>query len=41
MAALTKKVGEIPLSLQGIAARDAEMMQEPISGPGAESTTVE
>ena len=38
MAALTKKVGEIPLTTASIGARDLEMHQEPIPGPTAEST---
>ena len=40
MAALTKKVGEIPLTTLSIGARDTEMAKEPIPGPMADSDTV-
>ena len=41
MAALTKKVGEIPLQTTVIGAREVEMVEEPIPGPIGETTTVE
>ena len=39
LAALSKKAGEIPLSLLNIGARDAQMEQEPMSGPIADTAT--
>jgi hypothetical protein len=39
MAALNKKVEEIPLSLTSIAARDTQMHQETTPGPISDTTT--
>ena len=41
MAALTKKVGEIPLTTASIGARDVGMTYEPSPGPIPETTMVE